>query len=276
MDGKENVSMLYGEKPLTFEALLKDMEQVGIVPIEINEKEDWDRRYEDWMYRLQKSYEEAMQKEELDDAFAFTRKYGKVAKTIKKFASTQENAYLYSMGTFVGVFHAMSGMLPKRNEAQIFHIKMAELKGRVYVKQALEFLYGQDFIQHKELCDKLGISPSQLNRVMGELTDVGCVRKYESGKYVFYSLTLLGRNYVHEFLGCRTEAYMEYDSVALAGQKPQIGERGSKLSTSRLAAEYRIDNANEDMVKYAKLANVELSYGKVRFGNDVFLDCNKM
>lgn len=102
-----------------FIELLKDMKQAGIVPTKINEKEEWGRRYEDWAYRLQKSYEEAMQKEKLHEAFDFNRKMGKTVKMIQKFSQLQENSYLYYMGVFVGVFHAMSSMLIKRYEKLI-------------------------------------------------------------------------------------------------------------------------------------------------------------
>lgn len=126
MDGKMNALMPNGEKQVTFEVLLDDMERVGSVPSEKNKNEDWVKRYENWTYMLQKSYEEALRKEKLDEIFAFNRKLGKIAKLIGGFALLQGNVYLYSMGAFVGAFHTMAGMLPERNKEQTFNIRMAE------------------------------------------------------------------------------------------------------------------------------------------------------
>lgn len=270
MDGKMNALMPNGEKQVTFEALLDDMERVGSVPSEKNKNEDWVKRYENWTYMLQKSYEEALRKEKLDEIFAFNRKLGKIAKLIGRFALLQGNAYLYSMGAFVGAFHTMAGMLPERNKEQTFNIRMAEVIGRVYVKQTLEALYGHDYTQHKDLCDKLGISPSQLNRIMGELDDIGCVKRCKSGKYAFYSLTARGKKYAREFLGCRKEAYIDYESVMLAGRKPQIDKKEQEFGMAGLAEEYSIHDKYGNMVKYGKFINTELAYPEKGFERKVY------
>lgn len=261
MDGKMDSLMLSGEKQATFEALLDDIERVGSIPTGKDKKEDWIKHYENWTYMLLKSYEDALQKEKLDEVFNFNRKLGKIAKIISGFALLQGNAYLYSMGIFIGTFHAVADMLPGRNKEQTFNIRMAEVIGRVYVKQVLESLYKRDHVQHKDLCDKLGISPSQLNRVMGELSDIGCVKRYSAGKYAFYSLTSRGKKYVHEFLGCRKEEYIDYESVMLAGRKPQIDRKERESDMPDLEEEYRIDY-REDKMEYEKFVNMKLAYSK--------------
>lgn len=209
----------------SLESLFKEMEHAGTIPTTPVENDNWLKRYEKWTSTLQKTYGEALQKENLEETYAFNRKMRVLTKSISGFAHEQGSSYLYAMGMFAGVFFAMAGMLPKRNKEQIFNIRMASLKNRAYVKQILEILYESEYVQHKDLCKKTGASQSQLNRTMTGLIDVGCVKRYKKGKYSLYSLTPMGRKYTKEFLGCKKKYYIEYDAVIMAGKKPQIKQK---------------------------------------------------
>lgn len=231
----------------TLETLLKEMEHTGAIPTSPVENDNWLNRYEKWTSTLQKTYGEALQKENLEETYTFNRKMRVLAKSISGFAHEQSSSYLYAMGMFAGVFFAMAGMLPKRNKEQIFNIRMASLKNRAYVKQILEILYESEYVQHKELCKKTGASQSQLNRTMAGLIDIGCVKRYKRGKYSLYALTPMGKKYTREFLGYKRKNYVEYDSVLMAGKKPQIEQKeqwknATQMNMSLLVAEYSIKN----------------------------------
>lgn len=253
MDVKTSIQTLNEckDKAETLEILLKEMKSTDIIPTKPIENEKWFNCYEKWATTLQKTYGETLQKENLEEAYSFNRKMGILIKNIRRFAIEQGSSYLYAMGMFAGVFFAMAGMLPKRNKEQIFNIRMAGLKNRTYVKEILESLYESDCIQHKNLCERVNASPSQLNRTMESLIDIGCIRRYKRGKYSLYSLTPMGRKYTKEFLGYARKDYLEYYSVRMAGKKPRIEqkevwEKDWQKSVPRPEAEYSVDNTCKD------------------------------
>lgn len=265
MDVKTSIQTLNEckDKAETLETLLKEMKSTDIIPTKPIENEKWFNCYEKWGTTLQKTYGETLQKENLEEAYSFNRKMGILIKNIRRFAIEQGSSYLYAMGMFTGIFFAMSGMLPSRNKEQIFNIRMAGLKSRTYVKEILENLYESDYIQHKDLCERVNASPSQLNRTMDSLIDIGCIRRYKRGKYSLYSLTPMGRKYTKEFLGYVRKDYLEYDAIMLAGKKPQIEIRkqqgkNCQIQVRRPTEGYSIgDSANEMYKNKYSLSIVE-------------------
>ena len=262
MDAKMSSLVLEqnSSKGESLESLFKEMKHAGMIPTTPVENDNWVNRYEKWTSTLQKTYGEAMQKDNLEEAYTFNRKMRVAIKNINAFARTQGSSYLYAMGMFAGVFFAMAGMLPKRNKEQIFNVRMAILKNRAYVEQKLRFLYESEYVQHKDLCDRIGVSQSQLNRTMAGLIDINCVKRYKKGKYSLYSLTPEGRKYTKEILGYKRKNYIEYESVQMAGKKPQIEQKkqwedADWMKVSLLVTEYSIGNIAGDgcMGKYGLL-----------------------
>lgn len=190
---------------------------------------------------LRRAYKEALQKEDLDEVYAFNRKMGPM---MQQMHGLVKHSGLYAMGMFSGVFVAMSDMLPQRNDEQIFNMYMAELKGRAYVKQIIKILYEGGCVQHKQMCNKINVSASQLTRSMSELIRIGCVRRYRSGKASVYMLTAMGEKYAREFLGYKKKELSGYAQVRLAGRKPQIErrERHALVDNDDQAEAYKLSN----------------------------------
>lgn len=249
MDTKINMPVLDRDKNETLENLYIEMKHTGYIPKTPVENENWLKRYEKWTSALQKTYGEALKKENLEETYVFNRKMGPLTRRISLFAHEQGHSYLYAMGMFAGVFFAMAGMLPARNKEQIFNIRMSGLKNRAYVKPVLEILYESDRMQHKDLCERVNASPSQLNRTMGNLIDTGCIKRYKRGKYSFYTLTPMGRKYTREILGYRKKEYVECIPIVLAGKKPQIWQKEQQITARQWASEYRISDSDNNVRK---------------------------
>ena len=149
---------------------------------------------------MQRMYEIVLQKEYLESAYLLNRKMKKYVKNVSELADKQEDSYLYTMGTFVGAYHVLSGKIPERNEDQIFNVRMSQTVGKAHVKATISHLYNHENVQHGDLCDKVGIAPSQLNRVMKDLVEIDCVKRYSVGKYSYYSLSDKGKKYVKEIV----------------------------------------------------------------------------
>lgn len=249
MDAKMSslVSELNSSKGKSLESLFKEMECDGTIPTEPVDNDNWLNRYEKWTSTLQKTYSEALQKDNLEEIYTFNRKMRVLTKNINAFAHVQGSSYLYAMGMFAGAFFAMSSALPKRNKEQIFNVRMAILKNREYVEPILKILYESEYMQHKHLSDRIGVSQSQLNRTMAVLIDIDCVKRYKEGKYSLYSLTPMGRKYTKEFLGYKRKSYIEYESVQMAGKKPQIDQKEQwknvrQMYMTQYIEEYSIKN----------------------------------
>lgn len=219
---KKSPPILSSRKKDAIGAMLEEIQEKGIVPKTAAENETFLKRYEKWTSVVRKSYGEVLQKEDLEPVYTYNRRMWVVMQKISQFAFSQENSALFAMGVFSGVFTAMSDMLPQRNREQLFHMQMAVLKERAYVKPILKILYDSGCVQHKQICDKVNASASQLNRTMSDLIEIGCVKRYRSGKASIYMLTAMGEKYVDEFLGYRK---WEYDPTMLAGKKRQVKQK---------------------------------------------------
>ncbi len=235
------------------QTLFDEIQQGMFIPTAPAENEVCVKRYREWISVFRKAYREALQKENLDEVYAFNRKMGPVIQKMHQSACAQEHAAFYAMGMFNGVFVGMSDMLPQRNNEQIFNVQMAELRERAYVKQIIKILYEGGCVQHKQMCDKINISASQLTRSMSDLIEAGCVKRYRSGKASIYMLTAMGERYAREFLGYKRINYSEYAQVRLAGKKPQIEQKKRHEITGRSnqAEAYNLSN-NEGKVRREK------------------------
>ncbi len=224
---KRSPAMHNKGKKDALEVMLEEIRKNGIASDTMMENEVCLKHYEKWTSVLRRSYSEALQKEDLEPIYTFNRRMGLVMQQIIQYSFSQKNSALFAMGVFSGVFTGLSDMLPKRNQEQLFHRQMVVLKERAYVKQILKILFENGCTQHKQICDKINISASQLNRTMSDLIEVGCVKRYRSGKASVYMLTAIGEKYVGEFLGYEK---WEYDLTMLSGKKRQIEQKENEIS----------------------------------------------
>lgn len=217
------------------------MQQVVAVPATEAENEICVKDYNRRTSALRRAYKEALQKEDLEEVYAFNRKMGPM---MQQMHGLVKHSGLYAMGMFSGVFVAMSDMLPQRNDEQIFNMYMAELRERAYVKQIIKILYEDGYVQHKQMCNRINVSASQLTRSMSELIKIGCVRRYRGGKASVYMLTARGEKYAREFLGYKRRDLSKYAQVRLAGKKPQIKqrERRALMDSGDQAEAYKLSN----------------------------------
>lgn len=217
------------------------MQQIVAVPATEAENEICVKDYNRRTSALRRAYKEALQKEDLEEVYAFNRKMGPM---MQQMHGLVKHSGLYAMGMFSGVFVAMSDMLPQRNDEQIFNMYMAELRERAYVKQIIKILYEDGYVQHKQMCNRINVSASQLTRSMSELIRIGCVRRYRGGKASVYMLTARGEKYAREFLGYKRRDLSKYAQVRLAGKKPQIKqrERCALMDSGDQAAAYKLSN----------------------------------
>lgn len=230
-----------GKKKESLQAVLDEMQQVVAVPATAAENEICVKDYNRRTSALRRAYKEALQKEDLEEVYAFNRKMGPM---MQQMHGLVKHSGLYAMGMFSGVFVAMSDMLPQRNDEQIFNMYMAELRERAYVKQIIKILYEDGYVQHKQMCNRINVSASQLTRSMSELIRIGCVRRYRSGKASVYMLTARGEKYAREFLGYKRRDLSKYAQVRLTGKKPQIErrERRALMDNGDQAEAYKLSN----------------------------------
>lgn len=221
------------------------VEEIKVIDMTLSLKENrktWADEYRKCAQKLRKIYMEAVQNEMLEMLYVFNRRIGTYAKEIHEYAQKQEYDYLYEMGALTGIIQAFTAITPCRNREQIFYIQMAEIIGRAHVKKVLKHLYEHDYEQNKNICESVSISASQLKRITDDLVEIGCIERYGKSKYVYYSLTALGKRYVKEILGYKKRESIEVDIIPVGQKKTILDENKKNKGIEQAISKYAIDS----------------------------------
>ena len=179
-------------------------------------KQEWAERYQVVCGELMQEYFECVRSEDYESAYVLNRQIYSLAKRTKHEAQRKEDAYLYAMGVFNGVYAACKKMTELKSEEQIFYIRMSKIVERKHMKDILKYVYRNERVRNGQICAALQIQSNLLSKALHPLLDVDCLIRFGTGKNTFYSLSLFGKNYVRKVLGYTANDIVEERVPVLA------------------------------------------------------------
>lgn len=200
-------------KDLDFD-MCKIQELLAIAVKRMEELQDGEpeENKEDCVKALKKASEKTIEEymnyaktSDYESAYKLSRQLNIWAKKIKKFASKQVDFYLYMMGFYNATFSAYKNSISRQSEEAIFTLQMSKIINRRGIKEILQYLYCQEYVQNKNLCMEFSVAPNLLHKRLKVLIDANCVIRYSAGKYAYYSLSDFGKKYAKNILGCKEE-----------------------------------------------------------------------
>lgn len=152
-----------------------------------------------------------------------------------------ENRKSYYIGILEGIQKTFQVLLLFRRERASFDVTMRRLSQKANVNSVLEYLYNHPDSQHKIIADELGINKGYLTQILKELSDVGCVERFATGKRSFFSLSLDGQAFIKQKNRYGKQQKQNYSNVSF-------------IMGNAISAKYYINNpqnaAEDSMAKY--------------------------
>lgn len=125
-----------------------------------------------------------------------------IEKAITKFSYlvkkeiAQKNIH-FIFGRYIGFIDALYEHLSKEHKEKLLKesFNSCEISEIPHVNDIIVTLHNEDGIRHGQLAHRVGIEKSTLSGIMDKLVKSGAVRYTRPGKYKYYYLSDLGKNY---------------------------------------------------------------------------------
>lgn len=134
----------------------------------------------------------------------------KVRKAFMK-QNNQSMLLAYNLGKYDGVYSTMAEVIEKTvSQNQIDEI-YNHIKTKKHLINIILYVYENPLVNHKKICDAIGVKPNYLSELMISLNKYGLINKYSFSKYTNYSLTEKGKK-VYEF-NKKNTVIIDYDRI---------------------------------------------------------------
>ena len=222
------------------------------------EARQWEERLmelnKEYMYELMRLY----QKGDKEQMYSMLRQGQKISKAFEYSAENSQRLLAYYMGLLGGITYEAGFLFRDMAEKREFPIVMKGLCAKTHYSNILKYLYRHPSARHKDIVEFEKIKPGFLTTIMKDLEKNGAVKKYCSGKAVFYELTIDGK----EFVGALEETDNDrvppdYLGMAKTGIRPEQNTAPGYLEKRRAAKLVKTRDAEKFVAVHYLEANRE-------------------
>lgn len=129
---------------------------------------------------------------EIENEISFGKRFKNLFKKCIK------DYFSFQIGNFYGTLKCLEVLLCSNKRQTKFNELMIASYEKSGVSNILNYLYEHPDSQHKVICESLHMSKSYLSQLLRELERAGCVERYATGKRSFFSLSVLGQDFVRK------------------------------------------------------------------------------
>ena len=222
------------------------------------EARQWEERLmglnKEYMYELMRLY----QKGDKEQMYLMLRQGQKISKAFEYSAENSQRLLAYYMGLLGGITYEAGFLFRDMAEKREFPIVMKGLCAKAHYSNILKYLYRHPSARHKDIVEFEKIKPGFLTTIMKDLEKNGAVKKYCSGKAVFYELTIDGKEFVGNLEKTDNGRIPpDYIGMAKTGIRPEQNTAPGYLQKSRAAKLAKIKDAEKFVTVYCLEANRE-------------------
>lgn len=114
----------------------------------------------------------------------------------KVFVKSDADEILYQLGKFEGMTRITAAAKKRQVEKARVQGAIRRILSKEKTADILQYIYEHPNARHGEIANAVSIKPNTLTYRMKELAEAGGVEMYAAGKFKYYDLTLLGREYI--------------------------------------------------------------------------------
>ena len=114
----------------------------------------------------------------------------------KEFVKSDADEILYQLGKFEGMTRISAAAKKEQAEKARVRGAIRRILSKEKTADILQYIYEHPNARHGEIAKAVSIRPNTLTYRMKELAEAGGIEMYAEGKYKYYDLTLLGREYI--------------------------------------------------------------------------------
>lgn len=126
----------------------------------------------------------------------------------KELVKSDIDEILYQLGKFEGMTRIIAAAKTRQAEKARVQGAIRRILSKEKTTDILHYIYEHPNARHGEIAKAVSIKPNTLTYRMKELVDAGGVEMYASGKFKYYDLTLLGREYIENMETITTNTKM--------------------------------------------------------------------
>lgn len=126
----------------------------------------------------------------------------------KVFVKSDSDEILYQLGKFEGMTRITAAAKKRQAEKARVQGAIRRILSKEKTADILQYIYEHPNARHGEIANAVSIKPNTLTYRMKELAEAGGIEMYAAGKFKYYDLTLLGREYIENMSPITTAARM--------------------------------------------------------------------
>lgn len=171
--------------------------------------------------RCKMDYVSVIESENYQEYLENNRKRNYFIRNIVEDIDSDSDAYLFYLGNLYALINAYMKEVDRINEERGKFTRGTRILKRRYTKEILKKIYTDKYVQQREICKVLNLKANNISKKMEYLVRQDIVRRSIEGKYVFYSLTGVGKMLASTFMS--NDSKVVIDGVAREVQnRPMI------------------------------------------------------